>query len=97
MAIVYKYFNHERWKYLLRIAINSMKGLRQLQLKDTWYNLIGIKEFMQMRKYLKHTPVSQKSQQLFLDNFWSTKPTFAFIKRDIAKLFKSKPINNKAA
>jgi GT2 family glycosyltransferase len=97
MAIVYKYFNQQRWKYLLRIAINSMKGLRQLQLKETWYNLIGIKEFLKMRKSLNHTPVSAKSQQLFLDNFASTKSAFSFVKRDVTKLFRMKIMNNKAS
>lgn len=88
MAIVYKYFNQHRWKYLFRIALNSMKGIRQLQLKETWYNLIGIKEFFKMRSSIKHTPVSLQSQQLFLDNFWSTKSAFAFIKRDAISFFK---------
>lgn len=88
MAIVYKYFPKNRWKYLSRIIINSLKGLKQLQLKETWYNFIGVMEFMKMRKSLVYTPVSQNSQQLFLSLFWSTKPAFSFVKRDISKLLK---------
>uniref|UniRef100_UPI002619F08F hypothetical protein n=1 Tax=uncultured Mucilaginibacter sp. TaxID=797541 RepID=UPI002619F08F len=85
---VYKYFPKNRWKYLARIAINSMKGLRQLQLKESWYNLIGIIEFLKMKKTLAYTPVSEKSQQTFLQYFWSTKPAFEFVKRDVSNLFK---------
>ncbi|MEX8548386.1 MAG: glycosyltransferase family 2 protein [Mucilaginibacter sp.] len=88
MAIVYKYFPKNRWKYLTRIAINSMKGLRQLQLKESWYNLIGIIEFLKMKKTLAYTPVSEKSQQTFLKYFWSTKPAFEFVKRDVSNLYK---------
>jgi len=92
MAIVYKYFSQNRWKYLLRIAINSMKGLRSLQFKETWYNLIGIKEFLKMKKSLVQTPVSESTQQLFLSLFWSTKPVFSFVKRDVANLFKKSAV-----
>ena len=88
MAIVYKYFPINRWKYLSRIAINSMKGLRNLQLKESWYNMIGIIEFFKMRRSLTYTPVSANSQQLFLKLFWSTKPAFEFVKRDVSNLFK---------
>ena len=88
MAIVYKYFPINRWKYLSRIAINSMKGLRNMQLKESWYNMIGIIEFFKMRRSLTYTPVSANSQQLFLKLFWSTKPAFEFVKRDVSNLFK---------
>jgi GT2 family glycosyltransferase len=87
MAIVYKYFSQDRWKYLLRIMINSMKGLRQLQFKESWYNLLGIVAFFRIKKTLLHTPVSKKSQQLFLNLFFSTKPAFEFLKRDFSKVF----------
>lgn len=92
MAIVYKYFSHDRWKYLLRIAMNSLKGLRNFQVKETWYNLIGIREFLKMRKSLVQTPVSETTQQLFLNLFWSTKPVFAFLKRDVSNLFKKSAV-----
>lgn len=88
LAIVYKYFSENRWKYLSRIMINSMKGLRQLDLKETWYNVLGIISFLKMRKKLVRTPVSLKSQQLFLSLFFSTKPAFGFIKRDFSKILK---------
>lgn len=88
LAIVYKYFPNNRWKYLSRVMINSMKGLRQSDFKETWYNLLGILKFFKMKKNLVRTPVSQKSQQLFLSLFFSTKPAFEFIKRDFSKVFK---------
>ena len=86
MAIVYKYFPNNRWKYLTRIAINSMKGIRQMQLRETWYNVIGMIEFLKMRKTLVYTPVSADSQSQFLNHFWSTKPAFSFLKRDLSNL-----------
>lgn len=88
LAIVYKYFPKNRWQYLSRIMINSMKGLRQWDLKETWYNTLGIVSFLKMKKTIVRTPVSQKSQQLFLELFFSTKPAFEFIKRDFSKIFK---------
>lgn len=90
MAIVYKYFSKDRWKYLFRIILNSMKGIRQLRLKETWYNILGMMQFMKMRKTLDQTPVSANTKQLFLNHFWSTRPAFKFIKRDIFSLLGKK-------
>jgi GT2 family glycosyltransferase len=88
MAIVYKYFGSERWKYLFRMWLNNLKGLKQMQLKETWYNLIGGVEFLKMRRSLQQTPVSKRTREEFLKYFWSTKPAFNFIKRDFSALLK---------
>lgn len=87
MAIVYKYFSN-RWKYLFRIMLNNIKGLKYMEFRVTWYNIIGMMEFFKMRRTLVHTPVSQNSQQLFLNLFESTLPAFEFIKRPYRKLIK---------
>lgn len=97
MAIVYKYFGSQRWKYLLRMYINNLKGLKQLQLKETWYNLLGGMEFLKMRRSLQQTPVSKRTQEEFLKHLWSTKPAFSFLKRDFGALLKRLvPGKNKA-
>lgn len=86
LSIVYKYLAKDRSKYLWRVALNNLKGIRQLHFKDTWYNIIGIKEFYMHRKTLRYTPVSPYTQQLFLELFEATRPVFAFLKRDFSNL-----------
>ncbi len=91
LAVVYKYMAKNRLKYVWRVALNNLKGVRQLHIKDTWYNILGMVEFLKMRKSLPYTPVSPYSQQLFLELFESTRPVFAFLKRDfsnVTSLFK---------
>lgn len=95
LAIVYKYVGDERSKYLWRVVLNNLKGIRQLHLKETWYNILGMIEFLKMKKSITQTPVSPYSQQLFLSLFESTRPAFDFLKRDISNLsnrFKRKGI-----
>ncbi|MGI4805066.1 MAG: glycosyltransferase family 2 protein [Janthinobacterium lividum] len=87
MAIVYKYLS-SRWTYLFRMMLNNIKGLRQMGFKVTWYNIIGTIKFLRMRRTLIYTPVSHKSQQLFLNHFESTLPAFEFIKRPCRTLIK---------
>jgi GT2 family glycosyltransferase len=86
MAIVYKYFGGDRNKYVWRIVLNNLKGIRQFHFKDTWYNILGMIQFLKLRKTLRHTPVSDYSQQLFLQVFESTRPVFQFLKRDFSNL-----------
>ncbi len=86
MAIVYKYFPARRWKYLLRIVINATKGIKTLSLKGIWWNILGMNEFLKIRKSLVYTPVSPKTQELFLQDFKGTRPNFSFIKRELSGL-----------
>jgi GT2 family glycosyltransferase len=86
LAIVYKYLAEGRSRYLWRVVLNNLKGIRQLNLKETWYNILGMVEFLKIRRSIKQTPVSPYSQQLFLSLFESTRPTFDFLKRDLSNL-----------
>lgn len=86
LSIVYKYMAKDRRKYLSRVALNNLKGIRQLHFRDTWYNIIGMKEFYKNRKKLAYTPVSPYTQQLFLGVFEAARPAFAFLKRDFSNL-----------
>jgi GT2 family glycosyltransferase len=95
LAIVYKYLAEGRSRYLWRVVLNSLKGIRQLNLRETWYNILGMIEFLKIRRTIRQTPVSPSSQQLFLSLFESTRPAFDFLKRDLSNLsgrFKRKGI-----
>ena len=85
LGIVYKYFSNRK-KNLLTVAVNNLKIWRFSGPKDIWYNILGIMSFLKMRKSLSYTPVSDKSQQLFAEKFYSLSPAFAFFGRGIHKL-----------
>jgi GT2 family glycosyltransferase len=89
LSIVYKYMAQDRSRYLWRVALNNLKGLRQLHFKDTWYNIIGMVEFLKNRPKLSYTPVTANTQSLFLERFEATRPVFAFLKRDLSILGKA--------
>jgi GT2 family glycosyltransferase len=86
LAVVYKYMAEDRMKYVWRVVLNNLKGIRQLHLRETWYNILGMIEFLKMKNSLPYTPVSPYTQQLFLDLFESTRPVFGFLKRDFSNL-----------
>jgi GT2 family glycosyltransferase len=79
MAIINKYFGQNRTKYLFRVAINSLKAVNNGKFKDAWYNVIGVYEFLSMKKQKAQKPVSEKIEKIFTDTYWGTKPAFAFI------------------
>jgi GT2 family glycosyltransferase len=70
LAIIYKYFPKERWKYINRVILNNLKGvLKELQFKRAWYILLGARDFLKMRSNLPHTPVSTSAQKLYIKAF----------------------------
>lgn len=77
LAIVYKYFGHNKTKYLFRIFINNLKFMKREGLKAGYFILTGSMKFMLMRKILSLTPVSIQAQDFYAAHFWSTKPIFA--------------------
>lgn len=84
MAIVYKFFRKNRWKYVFRVWANNFKSVKAEGL-GTGYNVVlGGIEFLKMRKKLDYTPVSSVIQKYYTDRFGSTKPVF---ERLIKKLF----------
>jgi len=76
LAIVYKNFSTDRWKYLNRILLNNMKYVRRGGLQGLLYVIEGYIRFLKFRKTLEPTPVSKNIQDAFIYNFWSTKPVF---------------------
>jgi GT2 family glycosyltransferase len=88
LSIVYKYMAEGRNRYLWRVALNNLKGVRQLHFKETWYNILGMIEFLKNRRSLTYTPISADTQRLFLGQFEATRPVFAFLKRDFSKVGK---------
>ncbi len=95
LGIVYKYFSVNRTAYLWRVAINNLKIIKHGEFKNTWYNIIGISEFLKMRKSLNYTPVSAAAQQFFVQNFDTTKKSvFGFIGEKAKGVFnKSEKVN----
>ena len=80
MGIIYKHFAKSRWKYLIRVAVNNLKTLKKGEFRETLYNVIGLYEFFKMRKTLKYSPISLKSQQIFVQNYVGTRFIFGFLK-----------------
>jgi GT2 family glycosyltransferase len=76
MAIVYKYFGSNRWKYIFRVFLNNIKFMKREGIKTGYYIMLGFWELLKLKKKLKYTPVSKQVQQFYTDNFWSTKPVF---------------------
>ena len=86
MAIVYKHFSSQRFKYLLRIMLNGLKSVKDLNFREMSYNISGMIAFWKMRKTLKRTPVSPYAQDLFANTFLVTKiPVFGFLKQRLNK------------
>lgn len=89
LCIIYKYFSHQRGKYFRRIIFNRLKSIRKLAFKELWYNILGMIEFLKMKKGLTYTPVSLSAQKLFADTFVITRtPVFGFLKRDLSSSLK---------
>lgn len=85
MGIVYKHFKHNRWKYLTRMLINGLKSIKSEGFKSAWYTLQGAFKFLQMRKQLAYSPVSDEVQDFYADNFHSTKPVFYYLTKRFKK------------
>ncbi len=81
LGIIYKHFPKSRWKYLIRVLINNLKTFKKGELKETWYNIIGFYEFFKMRKNLTYTPISLKSQKIFINHYIGTRFVIAFFYR----------------
>lgn len=81
MAIVYKHFGKQRWKYLLRMFLNNLKRVKHEGVKPAWYDILGTIEFLKMRKQLEHTPISTGVQHFFTENYLNTFPVFRFISK----------------
>ncbi|MEX8548389.1 MAG: glycosyltransferase family 2 protein [Mucilaginibacter sp.] len=81
LGIIYKHFPKSRWKYLIRVLINNLKTFKKGEWKETWYNIIGFYEFFKMRKNLTYTPISLKSQKIFINHFIGTRFVIAFFYR----------------
>jgi GT2 family glycosyltransferase len=79
MGIVYKHFQQDKWKYLLRVWINNIKIIKTEGFMSAYYSFLGGIKFFQTRKELKPSPVSGTSQDLFAKYFWGTQPVFKFI------------------
>ena len=77
MAIIYKYFPAQRWRYIIRMFFNGLKFILAGGFDHTYYQLIGAFKFMKLRKDIKYTPVSMNVQKFYADNFWGTKPVWA--------------------
>ncbi|MXV16704.1 glycosyltransferase family 2 protein [Hufsiella ginkgonis] len=80
MAIVYKYFESNRAKYLFRVLVNNLKFIKREGLTTGLYVMQGALLFFKMRKTLNYTPVSKQVQNFYASNFWSTKPVFKWLK-----------------
>jgi GT2 family glycosyltransferase len=96
LSIIYKYFPQQRSKYMRRMVLNYLRvWIRLAQFKRAWYVLVGTKEFMKFKSRLKYTPVSEASQQLFINSFPPARnQPFDFITRRLGLIkakFKSSP------
>jgi GT2 family glycosyltransferase len=87
LAIIYKYFPFERWRYITRVVLNNLKGvIKEFEFKRAWYILLGVREFLKMRTGLQYTPVSVSAQQLYIKAFPQARDSaFEFILKKFRK------------
>lgn len=90
LGIAYKHFGHNRWKYIFRMYLNTLKRIKVHGVKNTYYDFLGGLEFLKMRKTLAYTPVSKEAQDFFVENYTNTFPVFDFIGRRITSVVKKK-------
>lgn len=83
LGIAYKHFGHNRWTYIFRMYMNTLKRIKVHGIKNTYYDFLGGIEFLKMRKSLDYTPVTKEAQDFFVENYTNTFPVFDFIKRRI--------------
>ncbi len=69
LAIVYKHFSYRKWNYLFRVIGSNLKMVHKVGLKNVWYNLIGMKEFLKIKNTLVRTPVSKEAQMKFVNAY----------------------------
>ncbi len=87
LAIIYKYFPDNRWKYINRVILNNLKGvIKEFEFKRAWYILLGVREFLKMRPRLPYTPVSVSAQKLYIKAFPQARDSaFEFILKRFRK------------
>ncbi len=87
LAIIYKYFPFQRWKYIRRVVLNNLKGvIKALEFRRAWYILLGAREFLKMRQNLPYTPVSISAQKLYIKAFPQARDSaFEFILKRFRK------------
>ena len=88
LAIVYKHFSHRKWNYMFRVIGSNLKMVHKVGLKNTWYNLIGMKEFLKIKNTLTPTPVSKEAQLKFINAYITLQNSvfgflFKKLKRDL--------------
>lgn len=81
LAIIYKYFPKNRWKYLFRIFINNLKLVKNEGLSAGSYVLNGSSKFIKMKNEISYTPVSPEIQEFFVEKFRSAHPICSKIKK----------------
>ena len=81
MAIVYKYFAHNRNTYLFRVWLNNMKLIQKDGLKTAYYILLAGIGFIKMKKNLSYTPISAEAQNFLKKYLWSTHPLLENLKK----------------
>lgn len=79
LAIIYKYFPKNRWKYLLRVFINNLKLVKSEGFSAGSYVIEGTRKFIKMRNKIIYTPVSPEIQKFFITKFRSAQPVFSKI------------------
>lgn len=84
LGIAYKHFGHNRWKYIFRMYVNTLKRIKVHGIKNTYYDFLGGIEFLKMRKSLTYTPVTKEAQDFFVENYTNTFPVFDFIRRRLS-------------
>lgn len=83
MAIVYKYFNNSRGKYIARTLLNNLKFIKREGVRSAYYVLLGAIDFLKLKKKIGQTPVSPATQEFYANRFWSTKPVLANLRKKL--------------
>jgi GT2 family glycosyltransferase len=86
IGIIYKYFGTNRWKYIALMIFNMLKGFYKQGFKNTYYNLVGVVKFLNMRGKITDTPVSETTQKYYAALYSGTRPFFSFLKKEVKQL-----------
>lgn len=81
MAILYKYFTRNRYKYVWRVFINHFKCIKRDGIKSGYHAILSGIMFLKMKDKLPYTPVAEEIQQKYVDMFWFLKPVLPDFKK----------------
>jgi GT2 family glycosyltransferase len=87
LALVYRYFVTDRYKYLSRIVVNNLvMHFKAGHWRKIYYVWLGYAAFIKLRPKLEKTPVQKQVQDFFAVRYSNLHPVFRFITKRLNAL-----------